>query len=411
MRKKVLVIPSWYPSPQNELTGSFFREQAQLMNQEGFDVRVLLAIQQYERPKMSLASSLKRRVPFTSILFPEKNSASINTNVTLDTSVLLQEPVAYSFAVKLLEGVSDEEWYELTTTRYAAAIDQLATTGWLPDIIHAQCCNAAGIVANYLSVRYHIPFVITEHQLFLLHTLSPFRQQLILEALKQASKVAAVSEHQKKCILMHEPDCNPEVILNLVNDYKFPHLLPASKNTFTVVTVTYPNPIKDHSTFLKAMQALAATGINFRFIMIGNDSFHDLSAGNSDVFRRESKELGIEELGVFIPYLKREEMAETINNCDVFVCTSIAETFGVAAREAMLCGLPVVTTACGGVEDSITKETGITVPIRDHKAVADAVLSIKNNPSKYNSDVIRNFIKKQCGAVAFVNKMKVFYEL
>lgn len=380
------------------------------MEQQGFEVKILLGVPEVVRPKIGLVASIKRRLPFLSFLFADETITG-TTKAELNTSVLLQEPVAYSFPVPLREGADDEEWYRISTSLYADAYNQLVSTGWVPDIIHAQCCNAAGIFAHWLSEKYRVPFVITEHQLFLLHTLSSFRQQLILDALKHAKKVAAVSEHQKKCILMHQPDCNPVVIWNLINDLKFPAQLSKPEHPFTVVTVTYPNPIKDHSTFLKAMQVLTASAVRVRFVMIGNDSFHDLSAGNSDVFINESRELGIEKLGTFIPYLKRDAIASTLSHCDVFVCSSIAETFGVAAREAMLCGLPVVTTACGGVEDSITEHTGITVPVRDHEAIADAVLSIKNNPAKYNADVIRNFIRNQCGTEIFATKMKAFYEI
>ncbi|HQN16567.1 MAG TPA: hypothetical protein PLC90_09435, partial [Bacteroidales bacterium] len=30
--KKILIIPSWYPTPQNKLIGNYFREQALILN-------------------------------------------------------------------------------------------------------------------------------------------------------------------------------------------------------------------------------------------------------------------------------------------------------------------------------------------------------------------------------------------
>ena len=46
-----------------------------------------------------------------------------------------------------------------------------------------------------------------------------------------------------------------------------------------------------------------------------------------------------------------------------------------SAAEAMACGLPVVTTANSGINDSIEEDvTGSIVPVRDPQAIADAVL-------------------------------------
>ena len=42
--------------------------------------------------------------------------------------------------------------------------------------------------------------------------------------------------------------------------------------------------------------------------------------------------------------------------------------------DALSCGVPVVTTRCGGPEDIITHDNGILVPIRDEQAFADALL-------------------------------------
>ena len=41
MKKNILIIPSWYPNKENNLVGSFFQEQALLMSNSGFDVKIL----------------------------------------------------------------------------------------------------------------------------------------------------------------------------------------------------------------------------------------------------------------------------------------------------------------------------------------------------------------------------------
>ncbi len=50
-----------------------------------------------------------------------------------------------------------------------------------------------------------------------------------------------------------------------------------------------------------------------------------------------------------------------LSSADVFICTSISETFGIAIREALMCGVPVISTKNGGAEDIINYKNGFLV--------------------------------------------------
>ena len=53
------------------------------------------------------------------------------------------------------------------------------------------------------------------------------------------------------------------------------------------------------------------------------------------------------------------------------------ESFGLPPLEAMACGVPVVTTDCGGIRDyAVDGYNALIVPPGDPEAVADAVLKI-----------------------------------
>lgn len=408
---KILIIPSWYPTKDNAIVGSFFREQAALLDHNGFNIKILFGILEHPKPKQKLGRKKKIWLALKILLEGKQlTPQKILAGLKQDNNTLLQDPPAIAFTLANVHELAEAERFAVLCNAYAIEFERLLNTGWKPDIIHAQSTLNAGIFAKYLSVQFSIPFVITEHQVFLLNPLTPYHQKLVMEALETAHKVAAVSEHQKKCVLMNQPSCNPSVLWNFVDETQFFIKQTKKPKPFTVVSITYPAHIKDYNTFFKGMKELSLSGEDFRYIMIGNDSFANISHANSDVFIKCSKDLGIFHLGTFIPHLNRDEIADTLSECDVFVCTSIAETFGVAVREAMMCGLPIVTTACGGVEDSITADTGVVVPIRDHKGIADALLKIKNQQLVFDANKIRNFAIDQCGKTAFLQSMQTFYK-
>jgi N-acetyl-alpha-D-glucosaminyl L-malate synthase BshA len=67
-------------------------------------------------------------------------------------------------------------------------------------------------------------------------------------------------------------------------------------------------------------------------------------------------------------------LPEVLRGADVFLLPSETESFGLAALEALACGVPVVASAVGGLPEVITDgEVGFLRPVGDVAAMADAV--------------------------------------
>jgi glycosyltransferase involved in cell wall biosynthesis len=65
---------------------------------------------------------------------------------------------------------------------------------------------------------------------------------------------------------------------------------------------------------------------------------------------------------------------QRLQAADAFLLSSLSEGLSNAALEAMACGLPVVTTDCGGMREAITDGIeGLITPVRDAAALALAL--------------------------------------
>jgi glycosyltransferase involved in cell wall biosynthesis len=395
---RVLVIPSWYPSTVNPLAGSHFQEQARLLQQR-YDVRVLFGI--------------SRRVGYRSALmqyhwFRNRGFAKVRP---LRADTIPNTPPAIGFAYAHRSN-KDSTLLDAAIDAYREMLNRLITEGWKPNILHAHCAEFAGIITSRLSQEFGIPWVLTEHQVFALAYYSEHRRRLMVDALLSATKLVAVSNHQLRCIALQNIYRPIVVMGNLIDEEVFRFAEPRRDQTrFRILTVTYPSPIKDCETYFRAIALLLERGHSDIVVtVIGNNSFHDLSRANTDEYERLAAKFGVEQVCRFIAYVARSEMPKYYAECDVFVSTSIAETFGIAVREAMAVGRPAVCTASGGVEDDLSLVNGVKVNVGDYEAVADALIAVKTGRLNFDPVKVRNSVVDKHGRQAFLDQMAAIYE-
>lgn len=92
--------------------------------------------------------------------------------------------------------------------------------------------------------------------------------------------------------------------------------------------------------------------------------------------------LGLSDKITFTGYIPNSELPEFFRIFDVALFMSHQESFGVAAVEAMACGIPVVATATDGFSEVVRDgSTGIIVPVGDIRSAADALNRLYLDPS------------------------------
>ncbi|NNF57054.1 MAG: N-acetyl-alpha-D-glucosaminyl L-malate synthase BshA, partial [Rhodothermaceae bacterium] len=83
---------------------------------------------------------------------------------------------------------------------------------------------------------------------------------------------------------------------------------------------------------------------------------------------------------------KQEPVEEILSIADLFLMPSGSETFGLAALEAMACGVPVVSSDIGGLPElNIHGETGFLCPLADIDGMTNAAHQILTNPALHET--------------------------
>jgi len=114
----------------------------------------------------------------------------------------------------------------------------------------------------------------------------------------------------------------------------------------------------------------------------GDDKTQLWIAGDGDeraALEQEAQRLGLKERVRFLG--QRQDKAELLASCDVFLMPSRREGLGVAALEAMAAGRAVIASAVGGLADAVLhEETGLLVPPDDTLALSQAIQRLRQDP-------------------------------
>ncbi len=110
----------------------------------------------------------------------------------------------------------------------------------------------------------------------------------------------------------------------------------------------------------------AARTINATFLICGKGPLRE-------ELEKKAKELGVQDKVIFAGFVPDNEIKDHYLQADLFCLPSFYEAFGLVYVDALACGLPVITTKCGGPEDFITPRNGILMPTGDSGLLSEAL--------------------------------------
>lgn len=140
-------------------------------------------------------------------------------------------------------------------------------------------------------------------------------------------------------------------------------------------------------------------------------------SGSQELFLKNlSEKLQLTPYVSFLGRLNHLQVVELLRKTDILVMPSVyrSEVFGVSAIEASAMRIPVVASDLEGVREAVIDGvTGIFVPPRDPKAIAEACINLINNPEirKKMGDNGRQYIKEKFEWENCVKKMVDIYKM
>lgn len=126
--------------------------------------------------------------------------------------------------------------------------------------------------------------------------------------------------------------------------------------------------------FVSAAELVNGSGVRAQFLLVGEiDDFNPASIRQGELDSWKEKGV-IEVLG------HRSDMENVLSSASIVVLPSYREGFPKVLIEAAACGRVVITTDVPGCRDAIEDGiTGLLVPVKNTRAIADAVIDLLAN--------------------------------
>lgn len=270
------------------------------------------------------------------------------------------------------------------------------------EIVHVNKLYPFGLFALYLKWFQKKQFIITEHWTgyFYPQSKNISNIQLFLSKLiaKHAKFITPVSNELKQAMLGLNFQGNYCIIPNVINTELFIPKKQTSK-TFTILHISNMLDIhKNVSGIIRAVKLLSEVDTNFELILIGEKSIQ---------YKKLSDELQISDQIKFIEHIPHEDVVSFLQNADVYVSFSNYETWGIVMIEAIACGIPVISTDTGIINELQEKNFYKIIPKKDENALMNSILEFKN--MSINNINMHTFVKENFSTKIVAKKFSSIY--
>ena len=194
--------------------------------------------------------------------------------------------------------------------------------------------------------------------------------------------------HAERCAYIHGIGINTERLQPAENRWNLRKELHLQDDDFIVLSVGELNKNKNQKVIIEAISRLK------------NSEIHYIICGKGDQYanlQSRVSQLHMDSQVHFLGY--RKDVVDICSQVDLFAMPSHREGLGLAALEAMYCGLPVVASNTRGLEDIVIDGlTGYLCQADDIEAFAEAILKVMENRNFKSraSEKIHEIIQPYC---------------
>ena len=390
MTRTILFMPSWYPTKENPVLGSFFKDQLNVLARS--NCMELLLYNRFDVGLLRFFFHLFFRRSFVR-LCPEEKLFTVKAEIFLPGDKFLISRLIRRCMLEL----------------YDRRIERLLKKGAKIDAIYAVTAQVNSTDARRMSRMLDVPYIVSEHSPFPVPgtVISPETRQ----AISEADAFISISRDKTRQVLMQNINIRPYLVGNFIDESKF--TTGAKKDpVFTILIVAAYNFYKDYPTFLCAMRKLKTiSDKKFRVSIIGYSPIKETNVWNQGekAFLDLIDSYGIRDICDLVPVVSHEAIARYYQQADVFVMTSVQEGFPVSVLEAAACGIPVFSTKCGGSEDFIDDSCGRLFELQDYEGIASGLKDLMDGKISFSPETIREKVVSAYGTNAFLNKMNAVF--
>jgi teichuronic acid biosynthesis glycosyltransferase TuaC len=248
------------------------------------------------------------------------------------------------------------------------------------NLIDAHFSYPDGYAATRIGKRLGLPVTITMRGTELTHSRDPARRPLLITALRDATRVFAVSESLKR--LAVELGIESDKIRVIGNGVDLAKFRPIPRDRARAeLTLPTDAPIivsvgglverKGFHRVLECLPHLDQRFANLHYLVIGGPS---AEGDMSQALRDQARQLGLQDRVIFTGPIDPNRLHLFLSAADVFVLSTRNEGWANVFLEAMACGLPVVATDVGGNREVVSRpDLGTIVPFGDADALKAAI--------------------------------------
>ena len=360
----IYIIPAWYPQNNDDITASFFREQAQALSDRGHNVTVL-HIEPLSVTKVLSEPWHQRRV------WQDGKVRTIFHKVIVPIPAKLGE-------------VQDKYISDLFYKIIRKQIDEDIGNGMSgPDLIHAHVSHSCACYCVEPAKRLNLSLVVTEHYSGLvMGVATPDEYKKVAHTINNSDAFIFVGSNFQK-FLCDKLGIEKEtyVVPNMIDTDSYV----VKKEKSDIFTFLVACHLKSHKSVDLVVKA-------FHKVFSNNESVRLIIAGSGDEYDNLKSliaELSEEERITMFGRYTREQSKELFSSADAFVLTSKVETFGIVYIEALASGVPCIGTKGQGADDIIDESNGFTVTHGDIEELATRMKELVTNRDKYNREDIR----------------------